>query len=107
MLTYAVLNTLIALTVRITGGRIEPREYDSKEHWTLKPPGKKPWFIRAARRWGPFRGSSEKQERTPAHVTDENILLSSSRSGTSDQKQGFNEPITVPMRVLRSASLSE
>ncbi|KAF9870810.1 permease [Colletotrichum karsti] len=46
---YTVLNGLIALTVWLSGGRLEPREYDMKEYWSWKGSGKQPWFVRAVR----------------------------------------------------------
>lgn len=46
---YAVLNTMVFLIVFISGGRIEPREYDLKEYWTWKGSGRAPWFVRAMR----------------------------------------------------------
>ncbi|KAG7405261.1 permease family-domain-containing protein [Fusarium sp. MPI-SDFR-AT-0072] len=49
MFLYTVLNAMISLTVRISGGRIEPDNYDMKEYWTWKAPGRKPWFVRAFR----------------------------------------------------------
>ena len=47
---YTVLNGLIGLVVYISGGYLEPREYDLKEYWTWKGTGKAPWFVRACRR---------------------------------------------------------
>ncbi|KAH7233446.1 permease family-domain-containing protein [Fusarium tricinctum] len=49
MLLYTTINLLISLTVRISGGRIEPENYDMKEYWTWKAPGRKPWFVRVFR----------------------------------------------------------
>jgi AGZA family xanthine/uracil permease-like MFS transporter len=49
MFLYTALNLMISLTVRISGGRIEPDNYDMKEYWTWKAPGRKPWFVRAFR----------------------------------------------------------
>ncbi|KAF4982034.1 hypothetical protein FZEAL_2284 [Fusarium zealandicum] len=47
---YAVLNGLIGLVVFLSGGYLEPREYDLKEYWTWKGSGRAPWFVRAIRR---------------------------------------------------------
>lgn len=47
---YTVLNGLIGLTVLVSGGRLEPREYDLKEYWTWKNIGQPPWYVRAIRR---------------------------------------------------------
>lgn len=49
-----MLNGLIAFTVWISGGRLEPREYDMKEYWSWKGSGKSPWFVRAVRQKGCF-----------------------------------------------------
>ncbi|OAQ68331.1 nucleoside transporter [Pochonia chlamydosporia 170] len=47
---YAVLNGLVGLILYVSGGRIEPREYDLKEYWTWKGIGRPPWFVRAMQR---------------------------------------------------------
>ncbi|KAF4980625.1 hypothetical protein FDECE_17841 [Fusarium decemcellulare] len=47
---YTVLNGLIGILVFISGGYLEPREYDLKEYWTWKGSGRAPWFVRAMRR---------------------------------------------------------
>ncbi|RCI13897.1 hypothetical protein L249_8200 [Ophiocordyceps polyrhachis-furcata BCC 54312] len=47
LFVYAVLNGLVGLVVLISGGRIEPREYELKEYWTWKGGGRPPWFVRA------------------------------------------------------------
>ena len=46
---YVVLNGLVGLVVYVSGGRIEPREYDLKEYWTWKGSGQAPWFVREIR----------------------------------------------------------
>ncbi|KKA30549.1 hypothetical protein TD95_003638 [Thielaviopsis punctulata] len=51
---YAVLNSMIAMAVWASGGRLEPREYDLKEYWTWKGMGRQPWFVRAVRNRGRF-----------------------------------------------------
>ncbi|KAM0193439.1 hypothetical protein ACHAPI_007760 [Fusarium lateritium] len=49
MFLYTAINVLISLTVRLSGGRIEPENYDMKEYWTWKAPGRKPWYVRVFR----------------------------------------------------------
>ncbi|KAF4334614.1 major facilitator superfamily transporter AGZA family xanthine uracil permease [Fusarium beomiforme] len=49
MFLYTAINLMIALTVRLSGGKLEPDNYDMKEYWTWKAPGRKPWFVRAFR----------------------------------------------------------
>ena len=55
LFVYIVLNSLIWAVMRVTGGSVEPREYDLKEYWTWKPAGKKPAAFRLFTRdsyWG-------------------------------------------------------
>jgi AGZA family xanthine/uracil permease-like MFS transporter len=46
---YTVLNGLVGLLVFVSGGRLEPREYDLKEYWSWKGGGRPPWYVRAIR----------------------------------------------------------
>jgi AGZA family xanthine/uracil permease-like MFS transporter len=50
---YTVLNGLIYITKKDTGGRIQPLDADAAEYRTYKPGGgTPPWFIRASQgRW--------------------------------------------------------
>ncbi|KHO00939.1 Xanthine/uracil/vitamin C permease [Metarhizium album ARSEF 1941] len=47
---YTILNGLVGIIVHVSGGRIEPREYDLKEYWTWKGIGRPPWFVRVMKR---------------------------------------------------------
>lgn len=49
LLVYAALNGLVGLVVCLSGGRVEPYEYELKEYWTWKGSGRPPWFVRALR----------------------------------------------------------
>ncbi|CAJ0542849.1 Ff.00g002840.m01.CDS01 [Fusarium sp. VM40] len=49
MFLYTAINLLISLTVRISGGSLEPENYDMKEYWTWRAPGRKPWYVRVFR----------------------------------------------------------
>ncbi|KAF5230779.1 hypothetical protein FAUST_9636 [Fusarium austroamericanum] len=49
MFLYATINILVTLTVRISGGTLEPENYNFKEYWTWKAPRDKPWYIRMFR----------------------------------------------------------
>ncbi|KAL5598996.1 hypothetical protein BROUX41_003686 [Berkeleyomyces rouxiae] len=51
---YTALNSMIAVAVWASGGRLEPREYDMKEYWSWKGMGRQPWFVRAVRNRGRF-----------------------------------------------------
>ncbi|CAK7202532.1 hypothetical protein SEUCBS139899_005256 [Sporothrix eucalyptigena] len=58
LFVYIALNSLIWIVIRVTGGAIEPREYDLKEYWTWKPAGKKPAVFRLFTR-DPYWGDKE------------------------------------------------
>jgi adenine/guanine/hypoxanthine permease len=46
---YTMLNGLIYITKKVSGGMIQPPDADAAEYWTYKPSGSHPpWFIRAA-----------------------------------------------------------
>ncbi|ATY58459.1 purine transporter [Cordyceps militaris] len=47
---YTTLNGLIGAVVYISGGRLEPREYELKEYWSWKGSGQPPWFVRAVQK---------------------------------------------------------
>ena len=47
LLTYTVLNGMIFITRKVSGGRIQPLDADNAEYWTINPSGgTPPWFIR-------------------------------------------------------------
>ncbi|KAG6021488.1 hypothetical protein E4U41_002475 [Claviceps citrina] len=62
ILVYTVLNGLIGILVFVSGGRLEPREYDLKEYWTWKGSGRPPWFVRAIR----ARRNTRDEDHVPA-----------------------------------------
>jgi AGZA family xanthine/uracil permease-like MFS transporter len=82
---YAVLNGAIGLVVILSGGRIEPREYDLKEYWTWKGSGRPPWFIRAI-----------KSRCQPNRYTEQDDLVEDSRTGSSAK----DEPIAIAERAV-------
>ncbi|KAI6381469.1 hypothetical protein MCOR25_001164 [Pyricularia grisea] len=43
---YTVINSLIWIVMFVSGGELEPWEYNRKEYWTWKPAGRKPWLFR-------------------------------------------------------------
>jgi adenine/guanine/hypoxanthine permease len=102
LFVYAALNGLIAAVVWVSGGRIEPSEYDLKEYWSWKGQGKPPWFVRAAKRGGQVwkhDGESSKHGLNAGEVHESSF--DHSRRGSSDNKDG-NNSITMPERVLTS-----
>ncbi|KAL6168664.1 hypothetical protein ACJQWK_05041 [Exserohilum turcicum] len=47
LMVYTTLNGMIYLTKIISGGYIVPDDEDNREYWTIKPPGRLPWFVSA------------------------------------------------------------
>ncbi|KAK4127465.1 hypothetical protein N657DRAFT_661582 [Parathielavia appendiculata] len=47
LFTYTVINCAIWVVVKVSGERIIPQHYDLKEYWSWRPPGDKPWIVRA------------------------------------------------------------
>ncbi|KAM0269104.1 hypothetical protein ACHAPA_004363 [Fusarium lateritium] len=70
MFLYTAINVLIALTVRLSGGRIEPENYDMKEHWTWKAPGRKPWYVRAFRNVSSSRKTVDESRPETFHTSN-------------------------------------
>lgn len=86
---YAVLNGLIGLTVFLSRGYLEPREYDLKEYWTWKGSGRPPWFVRAMRRRrGLYSTDAEEadQDEDEQHVS-QSVRRSQSRAGSVTTKE--------------------
>ncbi len=84
---YIFLNTLIWIVMRVTGGALEPREYDLKEYWTWRPAGKKPAVFRIFAR-DIYRGDKES-----LHEDDDGFIFS-------------NEGNAQPLHNLRGTSAS-
>ena len=103
MFLYAAINGLVGLTVRLSGGRIEPREYDLKEYWTWKAPGRKPWFVRALRNGGCV--SKEDGESSTRRFDNNGSDCEMFRVASTERKdEGTDVAVTVPMRTLSSFS---
>ncbi|KAJ0165916.1 putative xanthine/uracil permease [Colletotrichum tanaceti] len=84
---YTVLNGLIALTVWLSGGRLEPREYDAKEYWSWRGSGKKPWFVRAVRTSCFSNGDHDSKRQFNMQDDHESSYAPGSRMGSSDHKE--------------------
>ncbi|KAH6887081.1 permease [Thelonectria olida] len=97
---YAVLNGLIAITVRLSGGRIEPSEYDFKEHWSWKGSGKKPWFVRALRGQASRHKVDDKSSTQSFHMNAQERVLSSDSGRLSLDHADGAKSVTMPMRAL-------
>ncbi|UPK99897.1 hypothetical protein LCI18_010832 [Fusarium solani-melongenae] len=103
MFLYATINGLVGLTVRLSGGRIEPREYDLKEYWTWKAPGRKPWFVRALRNGGCV--SKEDNESSTRRFDNNGSDCEMFRVASTERKdEGTDVAVTMPMRTLSSFS---
>ncbi|POR35727.1 Xanthine/uracil/vitamin C permease [Tolypocladium paradoxum] len=99
---YAVLNGLVGLVVYVSGGRIEPREYDLKEYWTWKGTGQGPWFIReiqARRRKGATDGVCEHAE----GGRDSSVLDSQAESATKEYPMAVAEPAAPAEEASRTS----
>lgn len=91
MFVYTVLNGLIAFTVWISCGRLEPREYDMKEYWSWKGSGQAPWFIRAARKRKCFGNKHDEDDGTSKrslNMNEENESSYGDPSRTEPSGQG-------------------
>ncbi|CAF3501641.1 unnamed protein product [Fusarium graminearum] len=84
MFLYATINILVTLTVRISGGTLEPENYDFKEYWTWKAPRSKPWYIRM------FRNSD-----------CEMMRVGSSDEGKEEPRATVSVPLKTFSRVTR------
>ena len=89
MFLYTTINILVALTVRISGGRLEPENYDLKEYWTWKAPGKKPWCVRA------FRKSTTEADESFRNGSDCEMVRVGSDDGRKDETD-----IAIPQKTL-------
>ncbi|KAK1526178.1 permease [Colletotrichum costaricense] len=96
---YTVLNGLIALTVWLSGGRIEPREYDAKEYWSWRGSGKKPWFVRAVRNSCFSNGDNDSKRQFNMQDDHDSSYAPGSRMGSSDQKEDGVHMVTIPQRA--------
>lgn len=86
LFVYAALNGLIWVVIFISGGRIEPREYDLKEYWTWRPSGEKPWLIRQFtkdRFW--------EDQRRPRRQPD-GIMLADDNSSSGNRSPRISSP---------------
>lgn len=63
---------MVAVVGYVSGGRIEPREYELKEYWTWKGVGRPPWFVRVM------------QHRSPGKNGDTNTTSSQDESEDAD-----------------------
>ncbi|CAM1505993.1 Fc.00g116300.m01.CDS01 [Cosmosporella sp. VM-42] len=101
MFLYAVINSLIAATVWVSRGRLEPREYDMKEYWTWKGSGKKPWFVRALRARGWFGKADDQSSAHSLNANDDYEIFTCESSGPGPlaQKDG-GSTVTMPMRAM-------
>lgn len=96
LFVYTVLNGLIAFVIFVSGGRIEPREYDLKEYWTWKGTGRPPWFVRAlcANHRSNIEVEESQHELNEHGPNDDSFLDSQARSSTKeDAMMPMDRPI--------------
>lgn len=90
---YTVLNGLIGLVVCLSGGYLEPREYDLKEYWTWKGSGKPTWFVRAMRR----RRNRRNQQNVSAGINIRSFpVISSPMPSQRSSSKGASEYPATP-----------
>lgn len=94
---YATLNGLIGLVVFLSGGLLEPREYDLKEYWTWKGSGRAPWFVRAIRRRQGHHEPEDVDETDYPMTQSQDPGSSLSRSQVSSGKEESMRTTDVPM----------
>ncbi|KAI1066765.1 hypothetical protein LB506_012055 [Fusarium annulatum] len=105
MFLYTALNLMISLTVRLSGGRLEPDNYDMKEYWTWKAPGRKPWFVRAFR--NVTYSAKDTHESSPqtfdAHggLDCEMVRVASSDERKDDARVSVSVPVPALSRFSR------
>ena len=103
---YTSLNTMIWIIMWISGGRIEPRDYDLKEYWTWKPAGKKPWLFRLftkGRFWKDQRNMSTQDDLALDGDNESTFPMHEQRLGSasSTEEKGV-EHLSTPPRVMTS-----
>jgi len=103
---YTILNSLIWLVIFVSGGRIEPREYDLKEYWTWRPAGEKPWLIRTftkGRVWENRRKSRDDDGVVLEGDNESTFAMRATRAGsaTSGSEKGADSLSTPPRAVIR------
>jgi AGZA family xanthine/uracil permease-like MFS transporter len=47
LFTYTVINGSIWIVVKLSGETIVPENYEMKQYWSWRPPGERPWIVRA------------------------------------------------------------
>ncbi|KAM0551231.1 hypothetical protein ACHAPJ_008576 [Fusarium lateritium] len=105
MFLYTVINLMIAVTVRVSGGRLEPQEYDMKEYWTWKAPGRKPWYVRVFRNVT-HSGKNLDESNLPAFNTSNGSDCEMVRVASSDERKdnGVDASVSMPRRTLTKFS---
>jgi len=48
LMVYTALNGMVYITELVSGGHIVPDDEDHREYWTIKPQGRRPWFVSAS-----------------------------------------------------------
>ncbi|PTD08334.1 putative xanthine/uracil permease [Fusarium culmorum] len=100
MFLYATINILVTLTARISGGTLEPENYDFKEYWTWKAPRNKPWYIRMFRNSGKSTDGFHPQA-CPSVSDCEMMRVGSSDEGKEEPRAIVSVPLKTFSRVPR------
>jgi AGZA family xanthine/uracil permease-like MFS transporter len=51
LFTYTIINGAIWVVVKVSQNKLIPENYDLKEYWSWRPPGERPWIVRAVLRF--------------------------------------------------------
>lgn len=100
IVSYIVINTIAWVLIKISGGKIQPKDYNLKDPWTYKIEGGilPPWVTRLAKGKKDFwRAEEHDEEHTPGRTVDgmDNVIsvgkLSESQVAESSKKNSDDE----------------
>ncbi|CZR67389.1 related to purine transporter azgA [Phialocephala subalpina] len=104
LFTYTMLNGLIYITGKVSGGRIMPPDEEKREYWTYKPEGGHlPWFVRAAQGKMWFGGVGRRGEPGWVEARDDHGSVESEGRGTVASEKELVE-VVVQGRESRAGS---
>lgn len=103
LFVYTILNGLIWVVIWVSGGRIEPREYDLKEYWTWRPAGEKPWVVRAFTKGNMWENRRKPRGDDGIVLEDDNestFAMRDTRGSATSGSEKSAETLSTPARVM-------
>lgn len=88
LFAYIIVNGAIYIVVKVSGETITPEKYELKEYWSWRPPGDKPWIIRAVVRcidWARYK--KDRDTSFSLNSRDDAMSTEQYRSDTSKDGQ--------------------